>query len=119
MNQKRKNSLAKFGAAMIAFALLGNSHAADNTSNAPVDKNNTAIDENNMPALDTKHDPFEGFNRVMYNFNDLLDRAILKPVATFYNKVMPKPLNKGIKNFYANIDTIPTVFNDILQANFY
>jgi phospholipid-binding lipoprotein MlaA len=64
-------------------------------------------------------DPYERFNRVMYNFNDFLDRAVLKPIATLYNKIMPKPLSKGIGNMFYNIDTIPTIANDILQANFY
>jgi phospholipid-binding lipoprotein MlaA len=64
-------------------------------------------------------DPYESFNRVMYNFNDFIDKAILKPVATAYNKVIPKPVVKGIGNIFNNIDTIPTVINDVLQANFY
>jgi phospholipid-binding lipoprotein MlaA len=64
-------------------------------------------------------DPYEPFNRVMYHFNDELDKLILKPIATFYLKVMPKPFVKGINNFFSNIDTIPTVVNDVLQANFY
>lgn len=64
-------------------------------------------------------DPYEKFNRVMYTFNDVLDRAILKPVATLYVKIVPKPIVKGITNIYANIDTVPTVFNDVLQGNLY
>ncbi len=64
-------------------------------------------------------DPYEPFNRVMYNFNDFLDKAVLKPIATLYNKIMPKPLSKGIGNMFFNIDTIPTVANDVLQVNFY
>jgi phospholipid-binding lipoprotein MlaA len=64
-------------------------------------------------------DPYESFNRVMYNFNDFMDNAILRPVANFYLKVVPKPFVKGISNFYSNIDTVPTVINDVLQANFY
>lgn len=64
-------------------------------------------------------DPYERFNRVMYNFNDFLDQFILMPVAKFYNHVMPKPLNKAVTNFFSNVDTVPTFANDILQANFY
>ncbi len=30
-------------------------------------------------------DPLEGYNRVMYNFNDSVDRAVLKPVAQVYH----------------------------------
>jgi phospholipid-binding lipoprotein MlaA len=64
-------------------------------------------------------DPYEGFNRPVYRFNDFLDRLILKPVATLYNKIMPKPLNKGVSNMFSNLEMIPTVVNDMLQGNFY
>ncbi len=64
-------------------------------------------------------DPYESFNRGIYEFNELLDKVLLKPIATFYNAVVPRPLNKGISNFFANIDTLPTIANDILQINIY
>lgn len=64
-------------------------------------------------------DPYEKFNRVMFNINEFVDKAVLKPVATLYLKVVPKPLVKGFSNVYRNIDNVPTVFNDVLQANFY
>ncbi len=65
------------------------------------------------------HDRLESFNRTMFGLNKELDTYIMKPVATFYNKAMPRPLNNGINNFYANINTVPTIVNDLLQANFY
>ncbi len=74
--------------------------------------------DNSTPFL-TTHDPYERFNRVMFRFNDTLDKVVLKPVATLYTKVVPNPVSKGLSNFYNNIDTVPTVLNDILQANFY
>lgn len=64
-------------------------------------------------------DPFEGFNRAMFTFNDKLDIYLLKPIATLYNKIMPRPLNQGIHNVFFNINTLPTIANDVLQANFY
>src|SRR5579872_1908985 len=103
MIQKRKKMWVGLAAVIILLSFVGNVFAVD--------------DE--QPVLDTKKDPYEPFNRVMYDFNDFLDNAVLKPVATFYNDVTPKPLNKGIKNFYNNIDTIPTVINDALQGNVY
>lgn len=69
-------------------------------------------------ATDSK-DPYESFNRPMYKFNDFLDRFILKPIAELYNAIVPHPLAKGLTNVYNNIDTIPTVINDVLQGNFY
>jgi phospholipid-binding lipoprotein MlaA len=64
-------------------------------------------------------DPYEGYNRVVFKFNDKIDTYFLKPVATFYNTIMPKPLNLGIHNFFNNINNIPTAINDLLQFNFY
>lgn len=64
-------------------------------------------------------DPYESFNRPMFTFNDYFDKIVLKPIATLYSKIVPKPLVKGISNVYSNIDTVPTVINDVLQINIY
>ncbi len=64
-------------------------------------------------------DAFSNYNRVVFHFNDTLDRIFLKPVAKLYNKIIPKPLHKGITNFFSNIDNIPTIVNDLLQLKFY
>jgi phospholipid-binding lipoprotein MlaA len=60
-------------------------------------------------------DPFEGFNRSMYKFNDALDRAVLKPVAKGYKAVVPEPGQKMVHNFFSNIDDIFVTGNDLLQ----
>lgn len=76
-------------------------------------------DATGQPALDTSKDPSENFNRAMFTFNEKVDDYIARPVGEFYNKIMPKPLNQGIHNFFNNIDTLPTIANDILQVNIY
>lgn len=63
-------------------------------------------------------DPLESFNRAMYSFNDTLDQAILKPAAQGYNAILPDPVNKGVSNFFSNIDDIVVLFNAILQLKF-
>lgn len=68
---------------------------------------------------ENSQDPYERFNRDMFKFNDFLDTYFLKPVATVYNKIVPKPLAKGLSNVYSNIDNVPTIINDVLQGNFY
>lgn len=65
------------------------------------------------------NDPYERFNRVVFNVNDFVDHAALKPLGTLYKDIVPKPLSKGVVNFFANFYTIPTVINDVLQGNFY
>jgi len=63
-------------------------------------------------------DPWERFNRSVFNFNEALDRAIAKPVAKGYVKVTPRVIRTGISNAYSNLDTVPTVINDLLQGKF-
>jgi len=63
-------------------------------------------------------DPLESFNRAMYSFNDTLDQAILKPVAQGYNAALPDPVNKGVSNFFSNLEDVVVVFNDLLQFKF-
>lgn len=63
-------------------------------------------------------DPYEGYNRSMYQFNDTLDRAVLKPVAQGYRAVMPDPGQKMVHNFFSNIDDIFVTGNDLLQLKF-
>lgn len=63
-------------------------------------------------------DPFESFNRSMYEFNDTLDIYVLKPVAKGYQAVTPDVVDKGISNFFSNLDDILVFINDLLQLKF-
>jgi phospholipid-binding lipoprotein MlaA len=64
------------------------------------------------------NDPFENYNRHMYTINDTIDRAVFKPVATLYQTVTPQFVRTGVTNFFNNLEIVPTVVNDTLQANF-
>jgi len=61
-------------------------------------------------------DPFEGFNRAMYSFNDGFDEAIGKPVTTVYRDVLPGPIRTGVRNFFANIADLWIGANSLLQG---
>jgi phospholipid-binding lipoprotein MlaA len=63
-------------------------------------------------------DPWERFNRTTFRFNDALDRAIARPVAKAYVKVMPRVIRTGVSNALSNLDTVPTIINDTLQGKF-
>jgi len=65
------------------------------------------------------NDPLEGYNRAMYKFNDVLDTAVIKPVAKGYDTVMPAPLSHGVSNFFSNLNDITVIVNDLLQGKFY
>jgi len=61
-------------------------------------------------------DPWEHFNRSTFKFNDALDRAIARPVAKAYVKVMPRVVRTGVSNWFNNLGTVPTIINDVLQG---
>ena len=60
-------------------------------------------------------DPWERFNRSSYQFNDALDRAVLKPAAKGYTH-LPQPVQTGMHNFFDNLDYPVTIVNDLLQG---
>jgi phospholipid-binding lipoprotein MlaA len=61
-------------------------------------------------------DPWERFNEPMFKFNYNVDKYVLKPVATFYNKIMPDPFQVMISNGFNNIAVVPRFVNNLLQA---
>lgn len=60
-------------------------------------------------------DPLEPWNRGVYKFNDALDRAVLKPVATAYQESTPEIVRRGVGNFFANLEDAWTTVNSALQ----
>ena len=62
-------------------------------------------------------DPWEGYNRSMMAFNDQVDDAVFKPVATAYRDVTPDPVRTGVGNFFGNIGDLWTMVNFALQGN--
>jgi phospholipid-binding lipoprotein MlaA len=64
----------------------------------------------------SKDDPWEGFNRKVYAFNDTVDEAVLKPVATTYRNVVPQLVRTGIDNFLGNIGDVWSAANQLLQG---
>lgn len=60
-------------------------------------------------------DPFEPFNRGVQRFNDAVDEAVLKPVATTYVDVTPSPVRTGVTNFFGNLRDLWSSVNAALQ----
>ena len=61
-------------------------------------------------------DPWENYNRVVFKFNDGLDRAILKPVTRGYQKVAPNIVETGVSNFFSNLSDVGNSVNNLLQG---
>lgn len=60
-------------------------------------------------------DPWEDWNRGAQSFNDDVDEYILKPMAKGYLNITPEPVDRGVTNFFSNIDDIGVMINDLLQ----
>jgi len=61
-------------------------------------------------------DPLEGWNRAVFGFNEGLDAAVLKPVATGYQKVVPELARRGVSNFFGNFSDGWSAVNQLLQG---
>ena len=76
------------------------------------------IDDIQVPADLTEEvpDPVEPVNRFFFELNEGLDFLIVRPVATVYRAVLPKPIRIGIGNALRNAATPVILANDILQG---
>jgi phospholipid-binding lipoprotein MlaA len=91
---------------------------------APVEKQAAQTDaaamaEGSAAGGDFEFDPWEPFNEKMFWFNrEVLDRFVLKPVATAWDFVLPTPVQKGIHNVFDNLAVVRRVVNNTLQLKF-
>lgn len=60
-------------------------------------------------------DPWEGFNRKMFAFNEKADQYVLRPAAKGYKAVTPKPVRSSVSNFFSNLGELKTIASDVLQ----
>lgn len=71
-----------------------------------------------MGSKGQRLDPWESWNRKVFAFNEKLDEAVLKPVATAYSEIVPSPIRTGIDNFFGNIGDAWSAVNLLLQGRF-
>jgi phospholipid-binding lipoprotein MlaA len=65
-----------------------------------------------------EYDPWESFNVAIFNFNRKVDKYVLKPVATVYDKVVPDVVELGIRRFFHNVRFVPRLLNNLFQGKF-
>jgi phospholipid-binding lipoprotein MlaA len=63
-------------------------------------------------------DPFEGFNRGVYQFNETFDVYLAQPVARAYVAVLHQEIRSRVGNFFSNIQDIFIGVNNFLQGKF-
>ena len=71
------------------------------------------VDDGQPQVLEENEvDPYEGFNRKMYVFNDTVDEYLAEPVAGAYTWITPGFVRTGVANFFTNLGNINVVLND-------
>ncbi len=61
-------------------------------------------------------DPYEGFNRKIFGFNDDVDTYVAEPISDAYRWVAPQFVQTGVTNFFDNLKGINVVLNDFMQG---
>jgi phospholipid-binding lipoprotein MlaA len=72
-------------------------------------------DEEEFEDEVTEYDPWEPFNRRMFEFNRQVDRYVLKPVARVWNFVVPELAQQSLANAFDNIAMPRRLVNSLLQ----
>jgi len=67
-------------------------------------------------ATAQRPDPLEPMNRKVFAFNEGLDKALVKPVATAYKTVLPDVVRTGATNFFSNLSDPWSAVNLLLQG---
>ena len=63
-------------------------------------------------------DPWEGFNRGVYRFNETFDEYVAQPVARAYVAVLHQEIRTRVSNFFSNIQDLLIGANNFLQGKF-
>jgi phospholipid-binding lipoprotein MlaA len=63
-------------------------------------------------------DPWEGFNRGVYRFNETFDEYVAQPVARAYVAVLHQEIRIRVSNFFSNIQDLLIGANNLLQGKF-
>jgi len=64
------------------------------------------------------YDPYEKYNRKMFNINDKVYRYVFSPLATGYDFLFPKRVQRSLNNFFRFAGTPKRFFNNFFQKKF-
>jgi phospholipid-binding lipoprotein MlaA len=69
-----------------------------------------------LHAADDVRDPWQGMNRKVFAFNDVLDRHVATPVARGYQAVTPAFVDTAVTSFFRNLGDVTNGVNFALQG---
>lgn len=103
---KRHPVISRFAASLLALAVVSGC-----ASRPPAD------DVEARAEWEQVNDPLEPANRAIFEFNQVVDRALLKPLATGYRKAVPQFGRDRVHDFLMNLRSPIILVNDLLQGN--
>ena len=89
----------------LSMILSFNSYAGSDEKNEMSKKSNGEVKE-----------CFEGINRGIFAFNQVLDNIIIEPIAKGY-RYLPSPIRTGTSNALSNLSLVLTIPNNLLQGD--
>ncbi len=110
--QCSRSRLGIFALVCLMFATTGCQVAAVHVTPDDIDSINGA----RHVLSDPVRDPYERFNRKVFEFNSWLDARFLRPVAVVYRNTLPEPLRTSVSNFFSNLDYPLVAVNQFLQG---
>lgn len=82
-----------------------------------ITKDQLKVDANAAQADEVK-DPLQPLNRQIYEFNDVLDRNIARPLAVQYTEKVPTDVRGSYRNFRKNLGEPWNAVNQLAQGRF-
>jgi phospholipid-binding lipoprotein MlaA len=64
-------------------------------------------------------DPLEPVNRGTFVFNRKADRWVITPITRAYTRVVPGIARRGLRRFFANLNSPSIIANDVLQCEWH
>ena len=74
-------------------------------------------DPDELATYKENNDPLEPMNRYFFEVNYALDELLLKPIASWYDAILPKPVERSVHNFLRNMNGPVILANDLFQGN--
>lgn len=100
-----RSAVARLAAPLFALALV-----AGCATPPPAD------DKEAVAEWEQTNDPLEPMNRAIFDFNDAVDKALIKPVAQGYRDYVPAYGRERIRDFMNNLRTPFILANDVMQG---
>lgn len=115
---KKLKSVTWPGALLMAVLAFGLTAPVTSFAAGLAEGDSTHVNLAQASEEEAVNDPLESMNRAIFDFNEVLQDVLLRPIAKFYNATVNVTVRQGISNFLNNLSS-PVIFaNDLLQGEF-